>query len=156
MRLEKASYKAIKYSCLKFHYAKSVPANPFGYSVFNEKKEWCGTVVFAVGANNNIGQPYGLSKGECIELVRMALNGKQKSTSEVLALSIRLVKKLVPLVKLIVSYADSEQDHKGIIYRATNWFYTGQSSDTSILINGKKKNIVDQLVVSMGHLVSRS
>ena len=34
MRLEKASYKAIKYACLNFHYAKSIPVNTFGYSVF--------------------------------------------------------------------------------------------------------------------------
>ena len=46
MRLELASNKAIKYSCLNFHYAKSVPVNTFAYSVFNDNNEWCGCVVF--------------------------------------------------------------------------------------------------------------
>ena len=54
MILKKASHKAIKYSCLKFHYAKSVPVNVMGFSVFNKKNEWCGCIVYGLGANNNI------------------------------------------------------------------------------------------------------
>ena len=38
MRLEKASYKAIKYACLNFHYAKAIPVNTFGFNVFNNKE----------------------------------------------------------------------------------------------------------------------
>lgn len=41
MRLEKASYKAIKYACINFHYAKAVPTYSIGYSVFNNNNEWC-------------------------------------------------------------------------------------------------------------------
>lgn len=136
MRLEKASYKAIKYACLKFHYARSVPANPFGYCVFNEKKEWCGVVVFGTGSIHNIGKKYSLSQGQCIELVRMALNGKQHKTSKCLAMALKLIRKDLPLLKLIVSYADSEQNHKGIIYQATNWLYTNDSIDKNLLVDG--------------------
>lgn len=142
MRLEKASYKAIKYACLKFHYAKSIPVNVFGYSVFNDKKEWCGVVLYGTGANNNIGKEYNLKQGEVIELVRMALNGKQESTSKCLSISMRLLKKNIPLCKLLVSYADKDQQHKGIIYQATNWYYVGQSmvnkTDSSWIIKGKR------------------
>lgn len=140
MRLEKASYKAIKYACMKFHYAKSVPVNVFGYSVFNEKKEWCGVILYGTGANNNIAKVYNLNQGEVIELVRMALNGKQGITSKVLSLSLKLIKKDIPLCKLIVSYADADQEHYGIIYQATNWIYTGATmvnqKDASFIING--------------------
>lgn len=141
MRLEKASYKAIKYACLKFHYAKSVPVNVFGYSVFNEKKEWCGVVLYGSGATPNISNPYKLKQGQVIELVRMALNGKQKNTSKILALSLKLIKKDLPLVKLVVSYADIDQNHLGIIYQATNWYFTGKCNEntrTGFIINGKK------------------
>lgn len=140
MRLEKASYKAIKYACLKFHYAKCLPANPFGFSVFNKENEWCGTIVYGSGATCNIGKPFGLNQGQAIELVRMALNGKQESTSKALSLSIKLIKKYIPLCKLIISYADTEQNHKGIIYMATNWYFIGESKDTNILINGIRKH----------------
>ena len=38
---------------------------------------------------------------------------------------------------MIVSYADSEQGHYGTIYQATNWIYTGYSTDTNLIVNGK-------------------
>ena len=141
MRLEKASSKAIKYACMNFHYAKAVPVNCFGYSVFNDAGEWCGVILYGTGATPNIGRPYGLGQGEVIELVRVALNGKQSQTSKCLSISLRLLKKSIPLCKLVVSYADIDQNHDGIIYQATNWIYAGdcnQNTRTGFIINGKK------------------
>jgi hypothetical protein len=140
MRLEIASYKAIKFACLNFHYAKSVPVNVFGYSVFNKNNEWCGVILYGTGAANNIGEPFNLKQGQIVELVRMALNGKQESTTKCMAISLKLIKKNAPNLKLIVSYADSEQGHFGIIYQATNWFYIGFSIDTNMMINGKREH----------------
>lgn len=137
MRLEVASYKAIRYACLYFHYAKTVPVNTFGYSVFNDDNEWCGVVLYGTGASPQIGKQYNLSQGQVIEFVRMALNGKQKEvTSRILAVSIKLFAKKNPLVKLLVSYADQERGHVGIIYQASNWFYLGEVKSPPI-IEGK-------------------
>jgi hypothetical protein len=136
MRLEKATYKAIKYACLKFHYAKAVPVNVTGYSVFNNDKEWCGVILFGLGANKNMPKRYGLKQGQCAELVRMALNGKQEITSKAMSMSIKLFKNDNPLIKIIVSYADTSQNHKGIIYQATNWYYDGFSKGDSMIVNG--------------------
>lgn len=140
MRLEIASHKAIKYACMNFHYAKAVPNVGFAFNVFNGSGEWCGVICYGVGATNNIARPYRLNQGQVIELLRMALNGKQESTTKALALSIKLAKKKNPNVKLIVSYADSEQGHYGIIYQATNWYYTGYSTDTNLIVNGKREH----------------
>lgn len=136
MRLEKASYKAIKYACLNFHYAKKIPVNVTGYSVFNDAKEWCGVIIFGSGATNNIAEPYGLKSGQVVELVRIALNGKQESTGKALSVALKMIKKDMPLVQVVVSYADSEQGHTGIIYQATNWIYTNASTDTNLIVNG--------------------
>lgn len=142
MRLEIASHKAIKYACINFHYAKAIPVNTFGYSVFNEKDEWCGVILYGTGANNNLATQYNLKQGNVLELVRMALNGKQESTSKALSISLKLLKKAMPLCKLIISYADKDQNHNGIIYQATNWFYVGTSminkKDASYIIDGKR------------------
>ena len=142
MRLEIASYKAVKYACLNFHYAKAVPVNTFGYSVFNNKNEWCGVILYGTGANNNLATKYNLKQGNVLELVRMALNGKHESTSKALAISLKLIKHKIPLCKLIVSYADKDQNHNGIIYQATNWYYVGTSmqntTDSSWIIKGKR------------------
>ncbi len=138
MRLEKASGQAIRYACLKYHYAKAVPQIRLGYSVFNDQDEWCGVVLFSNGANPKIAQEYDLVQGQVVELVRMALNGKQKFTSKVLAAAIRELKKDAPLVKIIVSYADRNENHIGTIYQATNWIYVDErSNERGIMINGK-------------------
>lgn len=141
MRLEIASHKAIKYACMNFHYAKSVPVNTFGYSIFNNAGVWCGVILYGSGANNNLPKPYGLVLGQAIELVRMALNGKQESTSKAMSISLKLLVKKLPLCKLVVSYADIDENHTCIIYQATNWFYEGETNigmRTGFIINGKK------------------
>lgn len=141
MRLEIASHNAIKYACMNFHYAKSVPVNTFGYSVFNENNEWCGVILYGSGANKNLHKPYGLKSGQAVELVRMALNGKQKSTSKAMGISLKLLQKKIPLCKLVVSYADIDQNHLGLIYQATNWYYEGETNKgmiTGYIINGNK------------------
>ncbi len=121
---------------MNFHYAKAVPVNVFGYSVFNDNNEWCGVSLFGIGASPQIGKQFGLSQGQVVEFVRMALNGKQKYTSKVLSLSLKQLNKSLPLCKLIVSYADQEQNHLGIIYQATNWYYSGEVKSPPI-IEGK-------------------
>lgn len=139
MRLTRASLQAIKYACLNYHYSRSVPANPIGYNVYNDNEEWCGVILYSVGATANIGKPYGLLCGEVLELTRVALNGKQEYTSEAVAKSLKQLRKDVPMCRLVVSYADCDQNHLGTIYQATNWVYEGLSKgDTYFIINGKK------------------
>jgi|9_EtaG_2_1085328.scaffolds.fasta_scaffold16814_1 hypothetical protein len=139
MRLEKASAKAIKYACLKFHYSKVCPAHAFGYSVFNKKNEWCGVILFGGGAGAFMGSPFGLKYGQYLELNRMALNGKQESTSKAMSIAINLIKKHNPTVKLLISYADKGQDHIGTIYQATNWYFVDESksSGEEVFYKGK-------------------
>ena len=123
MRLEIASNKAIKYACINFHYAKIQPAHCFGYSVFNNNNEWCGCILFGGGAGAYMGKPFGLGFGQYLELNRMALNGKQESTSKAMSIAIKLIKQKNPTVKLLISYADKGQEHIGTIYQATNWYF---------------------------------
>ena len=132
MRLEKASYQASKYACLHFHYAHAVPQARLGYSVFNSEGEWSN------GANQFIASSFNMVQGQVMELVRVALNGKQECTSQALAMALKLLKTDAPAVKLIVSYADRNQGHIGTIYQATNWYYLGEyASERGIMLNGK-------------------
>lgn len=125
MKLTIATPKAIKYACINFHYAKVAPVSPLAYNVFNNADEWCGVIIYSYGATPNIGKPYGLAQGEIVELVRVALNGKQECTSQAVAMSLKRLRKDAPNVRLVVSYADCDQSHLGTIYQATNWIYTG-------------------------------
>jgi hypothetical protein len=140
MRLEKASRKAVDYSCKNYHYSKNAAprAHDLAFSVF-ENDTFCGCICYGRGATNDIGKPYGLNSGQCIELIRVALNGKQSSTSKALSISIRFIKKYAPLTKMIVSFADPDQCHVGTIYQATNWFFVGKTIPSKeYILNGQK------------------
>ena len=140
MRLEKASYKAIKYACLNFHYSKRVPSGAnVGYSVFNELNEFCGVIVYGYPASPNIAPEFNLQNGKILELRRVALNSKHGITSKALAISMKLLKKDCPSVNLLLSYSDKGQNHYGTIYQATNWYFISESISSGIeyFINGK-------------------
>ena len=139
--LKRAIPEAIRYACLNFHYAKVVPSAQYAYNVYNEQGEWCGVIIYGVGANVHIATPFGMANGEVLELVRVALNGKQPCTSECVAASLKQIHKDAPQVKLVVSYADMDQEHIGTIYQATNWLYLGNMNvggRGGFWINGKR------------------
>jgi hypothetical protein len=140
MRLEKASYKAIKYACLNFHYAKRVPSGAnVAYSVFNDVDEWCGVIIYGYPATPKIAPELNWINGQLLELRRVALNSKHGITSQALAISLRLIKKDCPTLTTIITYSDKGQNHYGIIYQATNWVYFGESESSGVefFINGK-------------------
>lgn len=158
MRLSVASRKAIRYACMNFHYAKSIPANPLGYNIYNASDEWCGVVLFGRGANFLIGNEYDLPQGQVYELVRVALNGKQECTSQAVAMSLKQLHKDVPLCRLVVSYADCDQNHLGTIYQATNWIYVGTKMqdqyDGSWIIHGRHYHgkLISDMIKNRGGL----
>lgn len=140
IELRKASAKAIRFACLHFHYAKAVPVATHAYNVY-EDGEWCGVIIYGSGATPNIGKPFGLVQGEIVELVRVALNGKQHTTSECVAMSLKQLHADAPQIKMVVSFADADQNHVGTIYQATNWIYLGRTNEgerAAFIINGKK------------------
>lgn len=139
--LKKATAEAVRYACLKYHYSRCVPSSSYSYNVYNEQGEWCGVILFGNGATPHIATPFGLAQGEVLELVRVALNGKQPCTSECVGAALRRLHADAPQVKIVVSYADADQNHLGIIYQATNWIYlglNGAGDRSAFIINGKK------------------
>ncbi len=138
MILKPANIDVTRYALTNWHYTHKRLANiNLAFSVF-ENEELCGVIAFSRGANVKIARPYGLVQGEVIELVRVALNGKQSQTSKALSLALKFVRKYAPLVKVIVSYADENQNHMGTIYQATNWIYTGKTAnECGIRLNNK-------------------
>ena len=140
IELRKATPKAVKYACLHFHYSKSVPSVSYGYNVYQDG-EWCGVILYGLGATPNIASPFGMIQGEVLELVRVALIGKQNATSECVAASLRKLHEDAPQIKIVVSFADEDQSHVGTIYQATNWIYLGRHGEgdrSAFIINGKK------------------
>lgn len=132
------SYQAAKYAVEKWHYSQSMPAGKMLKLGVWESKDYTGVIVFSLGANKHIGRTYGLIQTEVCELTRVALKTHFRPVSEMLARAISILKVNNPGLRLIVSYADANQDHIGAIYQATNWFYVGEiESDLGQMINGE-------------------
>lgn len=72
------------------------------------------------------------------ELARVVVQTKTKNAASFLVAN--SLKLLEPKPCAVVSYADMEQGHCGIIYQATNWYYTGatKSHDKAYLVDGKR------------------
>lgn len=139
LKIAWATFEAAKFACENFHYSKSLPAGKLVKIGAWEDGKFIGVVIFSRGANNRIGSPYNLTQTECCELTRVALTKHQSFVSEILAKAIKFLKEQSQNIKLIVSYADVEQNHKGGIYQATNWIYEGKTEgERYFIVHGKK------------------
>ena len=67
----------------------------------------------------------GVGKWEVCELVRVALKSHRTPVSRILAISLKMLRRINPKLRLVVSFADNDQNHHGGIYQAGNWIYTG-------------------------------
>jgi len=141
LKLDWCSHVAAKYACTRWHYSKALPAGKLVKVGVWENDEFKGVIIYSHGANQNIGSPYGLSQIEAVELTRIALTKHSWPVSKMISMSLRFLKQRCPLLRLVVSYADADQNHHGGIYQATNWLYVGlhkTNSRTAFIINGKK------------------
>jgi hypothetical protein len=141
LRINWATYEAAKYACENWHYSKSIPNAKLVKIGVWENDKFIGVVIFSQGSNFNIGKAFNLPMTEIVELTRVALKKHETTVSKIIAIAIKFLKNKCPGIKLIVSYADIDQNHHGGIYQATNWIYLGKIGvgvKTGYLIGGKK------------------
>ena len=140
LHLDWCSYEAAKYACLNWHYSKSIPKSKLVKVGAWENGEFIGCVIFSYGATPQIGSPYKLTQYEICELTRVALKEHTAPTSKIVSRAIKMLKNQSPGVRLIVSFADAEHNHIGVLYQATNWVYAGTTKPGRVgfVIKGKK------------------
>jgi hypothetical protein len=139
LRLDWCSHEAAKYAVEHWHYSEVMPAGKAVHVGVWENDRFIGCVVFSRGANNTLGNPYGLKQTSVCELTRVALTTHSNATSRIVTIAIRLLKHQSPGVRLIVSVADPEHDHHGGIYQAMGWTYNGlTNSADEYIVQGKR------------------
>ena len=120
------STKQTHYFLLNIHYAKRIPSISYAYGLF-KNGELVGVICYGTPASST------LCKGICgeqwqknvLELNRLVLvNNEPNEASRLVGASF----KLLPKPRIIVSFADTAQNHEGIVYQATNFLYTGLSA----------------------------
>lgn len=124
--VKKISNKETYPFLLEIHYAKRIPSISFSFGLFLHE-ELVGVVTYGTPASSTLrkgiaGEAY-ISK--VLELNRLCLkNNLKNEASFLVAKSL----KLLPKGKIIVSFADTEQGHTGIVYQASNFKYFGLSA----------------------------
>lgn len=110
---------------LNKHYAKRIPPTEYAIGIFNEDNILQGIITFGTPVSSTLRDLW-KGKYKLLELNRLVVNeGLEKN---VLSYFVSTAMKMLPKPKVIVSYADTSQNHHGYIYQATNFFYTGLSA----------------------------
>jgi hypothetical protein len=128
LKVDWCSHEAAKYAVQNWHYSRSLPTPPLVKIGVWENSKYIGCVLFSRGASDALGDPYGLKSTEICELSRVALANHQTPVSKIIAVAIKLLKRENQKLRLIISFADANQAHLGVIYQAGNWLYTGQTN----------------------------
>lgn len=132
--LRKATPAQVRYACLNFHYAKSIPFPQVCFSCYEDEK-FIGVIIYGSGASPAAARQFGVSQGESLELVRVALTKHIQPTSQYVAVSLKLLPKIKPFVKIVFSYADlSRQGHYGKIYQALNFMCLGKRTKSGACV----------------------
>jgi hypothetical protein len=117
------TYAETKPFILEKHYAKRMPSISHAFGLFI-RNELVGVVTYGMPAS-----PW-LCKGICgdankqsvLELNRLVLTYNLKNEASIL---VSKSLKLLPRPRIVVSYADTAQNHIGYVYQACNFLFTG-------------------------------
>ena len=129
LRIEFCSHEAAEYAVKKWHYSRILPAGKLVKIGVWEDDKFIGAIIFGRGASPYLGEKFHLKTTELCELVRVAMTKHRTPVSRILAISFRLLRKASPGLRLIVSFADPSQGHRGGIYQAGGWIYSGTSAE---------------------------
>jgi len=110
---------------LEIHYAKRYPQMKYAFGLFKDAL-LVGIVSYGIPASRSLckGIAGEEQAGDVLELNRLCLLNNLKNEASML---VSCSLKQLPKPKIIVSYADSSQNHVGYVYQATNFIYTGLS-----------------------------
>lgn len=129
------SQAAAAFSCERFHYSRTMPVGPTIRLGVWESDRFIGAVIFSRGASPHLGTNYGLSQAEVCELTRVALSVHQAPVSQIVARAISMLKRRCPGLRLIVSFADPNHNHVGVIYQALGFIYAGASAPAQAFVD---------------------
>jgi len=128
LKLDWCSYAAALFACKRWHYSKAIPTPPYNLVGVWEDEKFIGCVIFSRGASNHLGKQYGIEAAEVCELSRIALTEHHHPVSRIIRIAIIFLRKQSPGLRLIISFADQNQNHHGGIYQASGWLYTGSTN----------------------------
>ena len=126
----KETYDWIK----KRHYAKRMPSISYAFGLYNDS-DMVGVCTYGMPPSSTLAESIvGKDlKQYVIELNRLI--SEDNLPKNALSFFVASTLKMLPKDFVVVSFADANMGHNGYIYQATNFIYTGVSSNTSKLID---------------------
>ena len=114
---------------LKKHYAKRIPSISFCFALLNENDITVGVCSFGRPMAHALVQNafQGEYQEGFLELNRLVTNDDLDKNA--CSFFVGKCLSMLPKPRVVVSYADTSQNHNGYIYQATNWIYTGLSAE---------------------------
>lgn len=135
--MQEIPFKLAKEIIVKHHYSHAFPSAEINLGFYIDGK-LNSVIVYGKSATSKMADSL---PGKYLELVRLFSfdwAGKNME-SYCISQSIRHIKNNYSDVKVLVSFADPEQGHTGIVYQATNWLYCGKSQpDEWYIVDGEK------------------
>lgn len=114
-----------------YHYAHRVPGMLYCSIGLYYNCVLAGCLIYSPMFDNISCSVCGNNYGNAVlELSRLYVHDYlgRNAESWLIGQSFKILEKDYPSKSILISYADSEQNHLGIIYQATNWLYTGMGS----------------------------
>ena len=110
------------------------------FALYNDNKI-IGAIIYAIPSMPNTAKKYNPDNPDrCWELRRLCCIDDTPTNTEsyFIGQTLRWIRQNTD-IEVIVSYADLEQGHEGVIYKASNFYYLGQSGGGQVLmVDGKK------------------
>ena len=137
--VQRVSYNATKPFIFDIHYAKRMPSISYAFGLYLDE-DLVGVVTYGSPPSQSlcVGIAGKKFRGDVLELNRLVLKNNLPNEASLL---VSKSLKLLPSPKIVVSYADSSQNHTGYIYQATNFIYCGLSEKrTDWIMKGINKH----------------
>lgn len=142
VKISSISSKTARDFVIKHHYTHSLNLCKVAYGVFyksdiegeftDDGMELIGVVVYSHPVGRSAASSFSdiVKTKDILELVRLVIKDGYGRNMESWTISqtFKLLKIEHPNVKLILSYSDEEQGHRGTIYQATGFLYQGNKS----------------------------
>lgn len=124
------------------HYTHSCGKCVIAYGIYHHTDLKC-VVAYGYPSGRNLASSIweGGNEQECLELIRLFSfdDCPKNMESWCISKSVKCLKRDLPNIKVLVSYADTGAGHVGYIYQASSWDYIGQGSkEPKIFIDGQR------------------
>jgi len=125
-----------------WHYSKKVNGinSDYNFKLTDEKGNLIGAMMYGRMAMADVWKKYAEKKEDLIELRRLCCidNTPKNTESYFIGYTLRWLRKNTDF-KIVISYADTTYNHKGTIYKASNFKYKGLTGKGRVIMhNGQQ------------------